>query len=504
MPDHPPHANFREVTDGWIAGRPSGLPDQRRPAGGKGARTSPAAFALLLAAGSIVGCDDARPPAPPGVPGRPGARDGLLPGPAGDGGPGALPDGAPPPAGQPPRGPDDDEPVLPSADLEVVLPYEGPTEVVRLSFAAEVARLDVQINVDTTGSIQQEIDALQDTLSERIVPELRGRVPGTFFGVSRFEDFPEAPFGADGDRPFALVTPVTGNLGAVENAVASLDRPLGNGGDLPESGAEALYQIATGEGWGRRGDPGFVPPFDGPGAAGGVGFREDALRAIVHVTDAPTHGPASYGDDFPGTRSLEEAIAALVARDVRVLGIASDAGARPYLEDAARGTGATFLPGTGDGSCPTGLAGAPRPADADGRCPLVFDVDEDGAGLADTILDALVGLLGGIAFDEVRGVARGDRLRFLARAFPEQATPPAGFPAPEEVDDPPGDGSPDALRRVTPGTMTTFAFELRNDVIREADYEQVFRLTLEVQGDGVTLVEERVRVRIPIAGGTVP
>jgi len=435
----------------------------------------------------VVGCTEDRPAAA-GVGGG-GGRSRL------DAGPVQIPDGAVPlPRGQPPRR--DGGPVLPRADDVVVLPFEGPTETVRLSFEADVGRLDVHFNVDTTGSIQQEIDALQDALSDRIVSGLRDRVEGTRFGVSRFEDFPEEPFGGPDDRPFALVTAITGDFDAVASAVASLDRPLGNGGDTPESGAEALYQIATGAGWGEPGDPGAILPFPGPGALG-VGFREDALRTVVHITDAPSHAPADYGARFPGTRSLDDAARALADGQVRVLGIASNPAARPDLERLARSTGARVPPT--DGRCPTGLGGANRDPDPDGLCPLVFDVDAEGGGLADSILDALVGLLGGLRFSEVRGRAVDDRLRFVVRARPEDADPPEGLPAPVLIDDPPEDGEPDAFGEVSPGTRVTFAFDLRNTAIRPADYEQVFRVRLEVQGDGVTLVEEVVRIVVPIA-----
>ena len=66
---------------------------------------------------------------------------------------------------------------------------------------------------------------------------------------------------------------------------------------LPESGFEALYQIATGDGLtiSRAADiPEFVSEPGGAGEIGGVGFRADAFPIVIHVTDAVTHVPMDY------------------------------------------------------------------------------------------------------------------------------------------------------------------------------------------------------------------
>ena len=104
---------------------------------------------------------------------------------------------------------------------------------------------------------------------------------------------------------------------ADRDGVARLDDPFGNGGDTPESGYEALYQIASGEGL----DP-WIEPYEGDGA-GGVGFREGALHVVVHVTDAPSHDTRSYAPAVAGAHGPSDALAALRAIDARVLGIAS-------------------------------------------------------------------------------------------------------------------------------------------------------------------------------------
>lgn len=382
----------------------------------------------------------------------------------------------------------DGGPRLPPADREIVLAYLGDEVVEDLEVSGTVGTLDVFFSIDTTGSFGGEIENLQSTLRSRILPGLRERVPDVQVGVGRFEDFPAAPFGAPDDLPFRLVTAITDDDRRVGNAVASLDQPLGNGGDIPESGAEALYQIATGEGYRT-----LVPAYRGSGL-GGVGFRADALRVVVHVTDAPTHEPPDYGARFPGTRSTADATEALRAIGVYAIGIASGDAARPYLEQVALGTGAAVAPV--GGGCATGIAGARRTARGD-RCPLVFDIRADGTGLDDAIIDAIVDLLSTIRYDEV-WAETDDRLGFVRTLEALTATPPPGIPAPGRADRrPPGDGVDDTFTAVGPGTALRFRARLRNETIPPADYDQHFRLTLRVVGDGATLATRTLRVVVP-------
>ncbi|MGE3630830.1 MAG: hypothetical protein AB7P00_12985, partial [Sandaracinaceae bacterium] len=280
---------------------------------------APWTLALFVVVGCLAfpGCDS-RPPPPPQPDGGP-RRDA-----------GAASDGAIDAGGG--QGRPDGGPRLPAADREVVLTYFGDTVTEDLEVSGEVGRLDVFFSIDTTGSFTGEIDNLQSDLRTRIVPELRARVDDVAFGVGRFEDFPTQPFGAATDHPFVLLSPITLDDDRLAGAVASLDMPIGDGADVPESGAEALYQIATGEG-----HPGIVPSFhSGPiGNVGGVGFRGDALRTVVHVTDAPTHETLDYRGQINGTHTLDEAIDALHEHGIRVLGVASGPAARSYLETAA-------------------------------------------------------------------------------------------------------------------------------------------------------------------------
>jgi hypothetical protein len=381
----------------------------------------------------------------------------------------------------------------------VELPYQGPTEEVRLSAIADAARFDVHFSIDTTGSFGEEIDTMQGELLERVLPGIRARVSDLAVGVSRFEDFAVEPFGSFGDRPFALLTSITTSESLVGAGIAALDDPLGRGGDIPESSAEALYQIATGEGL-RSGGIDWIAPFGrgaapGGGTLGGVGFREGSLRAVVHVTDAPSHAPSDYLPDVGGVHSLEDATARLSEMNVAVLGIASSRVARPHLERVALDTGA-FVEPIG-GACPTGVDGASNPP-VGGLCPLVFDITRDGAGLSDAMVDALVALLDSVRFEEVYGVATDDDLGFVTAVEARSATAPAGTAEPGREDlRPADDGILDTFVEVRPGTELELVAHFHNDRIPAADYDQVFRVTVQVLGDGLVLSEQVVRVVVP-------
>ncbi len=321
-----------------------------------------------------------------------------------------------------------DAAALPPADLAVVLPFGGPEVTTDLDASAALGRIDVVFSVDATGSFAGEIDALQSELESVVVPGLVSEVPDVAFAVARFEDAPFAPFGVETDHMYTLFTGVTTDVRRVAGAVAQLDMPLGNGGDEPEAGLEALYQIARGTGLSVRGTT-LAAAWSGAAASGGgtvpgVGFRAGAFRVVVHVTDAPSHDAADYGDTVPGSHSRAETLGALVAGQIRVMGIASSARARPELEALARATGAT-APAVG-GQCATGIDGAHRAADADGRCPLVFDIDPSGLGLSTAVVHAIGDISDALTYAAVWGEAEDDRLAFVRSIEAVMATPAAG------------------------------------------------------------------------------
>lgn len=393
-----------------------------------------------------------------------------------------------------------DVPVLPEADIDIVLPYGAPPHIEGLVATADPAAADIVFLIDTTSSFDEEIDNLQEDLNTLIVPGIRARIGNSSFGVAEFEDFPAANFGSSTDRPYTLHTAVTSNLTRVRDAVAKLDNPLGHGGDYPESGAEALYQAATGSGYVYAGQT-WIKPYSGQalsggGTLGGVGFRPGALHVIIQATDAPFHTPVDYEAVFPGTHSLSEAIAALNALDVFVLGIVSDPDMRDDPEAIALATDATIAPI--DGACPTGINGQANPP-VDAVCPLVFDIDAKGSGVSDTVVDAVVTLVNALRFSQVYAEVTDDPLGFVNYVEATTATAPPGIDVPLSDDlRAPFDGRDDTFVNVGPGVSLTFSVSLENTALASApDYPHIFRVPIEIIGDGIVLATHVLRIIVP-------
>ena len=392
-------------------------------------------------------------------------------------------------------------------DFFFVLPTDDPSgEKARaLTFDTNIRKADVVFNMDTTGSMRQEIDNIQASLRTTVIPGIDALIDDAAFGVTEFEDFPVATFGnafcnggTDPDTPFKLLQQVTTDDRRVQDAVDLWDDPLGCGQDLPESGVEALYQIASGDGVTFTG--GSVPTFvedpltPGGGSIGGVGFRDDAFPIVVHITDNVSHPRSDYVTaGITEAHSRADVIDAFEDVSVRFVGIATNpAVARAELVDLATDTGAVIPPNAMD-LCETGVAGGtllPEMAD-DGTlfCPLVFNARTNGSGLSSTLVDAIGDLVTSIQLDSVSLRVLGDPNGFVQATIPRAATPPAGAPAPT-VADRDGDSIFDSFVDISPGTVVSFTVLAFNDAVPRVPEDQVFTVTLQVVGDDVTVLDE--------------
>jgi hypothetical protein len=126
------------------------------------------------------------------------------------------------------------------------------------------------------------------------------------------------------------------------------------------------------------------------------------------------------------------------------------------------------------------------------ECPVVFDVQPDGADLGPLIVDAIVQLAKLGILDVSTAKAgntvgpKGDMVSpgFTTADFLKAITPVA--PAP--------DGSTiagDTFAGVTPGSTVTFRVEAQNDFQPPQLVEQVFDADIHVLGDAVTLLDVR-------------
>lgn len=370
---------------------------------------------------------------------------------------------------------------LPDAGVPCIelLPDAGPVEL-PLDTEVEVGRADVVFLVDTTQSMQQEIDQIRDNLRDRLAPGIRSTIRDSQLGVASFGDFPSEPCGDDGDVPFTLNLPVTNDIGRVQAAVRAL--VAGGGNDNPEAQVEALFQVATGAGRGPLIPPSFGCP------SGGFGypcFREDALPIVLLFSDAPFHdGPLGMN---PYTCSLpvrparyREAVDALTTRGVRVMGLYSGAGeGREDLDAIARDTNAI---------------------DSSGN-PIVFDIGLNGTGLSESVVQAIRTLASVIELDidtvlvdpDLRDSV--DPRNFVDRVIALRGEPMSGVGSIER--------EAGIFRRVRTGTRVVFALSLRNDVVAPGVGPQRFLLEIVFRGDGRQRLGSRtIEIVVPGADGS--
>lgn len=167
------------------------------------------------------------------------------------------------------------------------LPFEAEEkETDILTFAPQISKLDLVFNMDTTGSMGTEVNALKKAILNPIIPGVRKRVSNSAFGVTAFDDFPVGYYGSSGDLPFRLHGKVETDPGTVNANVNKLS--LHGGYDGPESGFEALWQIVTGSGvsWNGGSIPKITPE---AGRWGGVSFRNQGFPVVAHIGDYPSH-----------------------------------------------------------------------------------------------------------------------------------------------------------------------------------------------------------------------
>ncbi|MBR4985201.1 MAG: hypothetical protein IKY83_05640 [Proteobacteria bacterium] len=235
------------------------------------------------------------------------------------------------------------------------LPYGGESKKDNLRFTPSIKKLDLVFNVDTTGSMEAAINNIKTNIGN-IILRVRNMVQNSGFALTNFDDFPIADckladkYMINGTGPYTVYAQcgvafykdlpfrVLGTISTDDDTVTNYTRnklfTIRHGGDGPESGAESLYQIATGKGvswkagsienqWFAQDDGGMlkqsiawgagsVPPrVNAPNTWGGVDFRLDALPIVIHTTDVYSHDKADntyipwfYPDNFTYTSTV--------------------------------------------------------------------------------------------------------------------------------------------------------------------------------------------------------
>ncbi len=349
---------------------------------------------------------------------------------------------------------------------------------VDLETRAQLTVADIFFVIDRTGSMDGEIDNIKRNLQNTIVPQINAAITDVQFGVATYADFPIGSYGDRMDIPFTLVTPVDRSLSNVQGALNSVT--AGGGGDNPEAMVEALYQVATGEGY----LPWIPPrsPCAGPGRSGYACFRREAQPILVLIADAPSHnGPTAgprdtaYSDatflnppacpsTLPlcrasrGPHSYAEARAALQRLNARVIGVSSGSAGLSGLADMqaiARDTGTVTAGGS----------------------PLVIGINTDGSDLDARVVSAVQTFTRQVRFNASARVVDLDPTRpasrIVAAVRPRSADPAANVQR--------TDGT--TFYGVVPGTRLTFSLELVTPLPRTS-VEQRFPTRVQFLGDG--------------------
>jgi hypothetical protein len=362
--------------------------------------------------------------------------------------------------------------------LYVTVP-ERTTVEETFEFSLNVQMGDVAFLLDTTCSMATTLTGVATQFSS-IVSDLSAALPDAQYGVATFDDYPTAGYGSTiyGDKPFILVQQVTNSTSAVQSALSRLSTH--GGSDIPESSMEALYQAMTGAGYdlncnGRYDSSTDVLPFlssgsdpfsgsggqasngSGTGTVGGMGFRDYALPIIVYATDAYMRDPDASGyyssspRGCPGDAGSDEVVAAATDLGALLIGI-SVSGTQPQSQMNQLAQRTSSLADTdGDGS-------------VDDK--LVFTWSGSSSALRTTIVNAITDAVSSVQFDTVSLVVDGDEHGFVSVIEPDSYAM---------------SGSPD-------GETVEFTLTFRGAVAGLTE-DQIFRVTLNVVGDGTVLLD---------------
>ncbi len=440
-------------------------------------------------------------------------------------------------------------------DFFFVAPYNDVTTPASalFSFSTKISQADIGFVVDTSGSMQAKINNLSASLSA-LAGALQAQIPSVAMGVSTYDSWPCAPDGGPADYLWKLdqrvVTVQSQGLLAVQGPLMQL--MANNGGDGSEPGFDALYAAASGQAISGCGAGPLVPAFDTmssagavvgetTGTIGGMGFRKGALPLLVIASDAEFHDADDPADlDFAPTRPFahghNSTLAAVKSIGGKVIGIASRGGGGEFVSFARSGTpagnshepydqmywlaeqtgtvvpAAAFLGVCGVGQCCTGENGSAVSPDAIGNCPLVFEVSADGSHLGTSVASAITKLVTYGGFDDGTNIV-GKSTDESGAALPAMVTtanflesavdgkrgvsPATSVPGVGSTGGPSG---VDANRflDVKPGTTLQFTVRVYNDFVPGSDEPQFFKATIQVIGDGSTLLDSReVYILVP-------
>lgn len=412
-----------------------------------------------------------------------------------------------------------------------IVPFEGTPDpnADTLDFSTKITKADVVFAMDTTASMGEEINNLKATLTGTIVPRLATSLPDLAMGVGEYHDFTLPP-STGSDYPWKLLHRVMtvktpAGIASIQQAINGMQ--ASGGEDWPESGWEALYQLATGSGTNQglvsvppfdplTAPPSALPTGENTGTLGGMGFRTGALPIAVMITDAINHNSTTTSDfdyTFPST-TFEQAASAFEALGGKMVGISSRFGSgsfgdvRRELTNAVTRLQSVVKPnawdspgrarpaGCGPSLCCTGANGDGI-SSMMGKCPLVFDIEGDGSGLGTTVVQAIETLTNFAPID-ISTQPRDDQgdsvdaVKAFIGSLRAKSSAQAPCTSGLTTRDQNGDGVADTYIDVKPGTRVCFdVVPKTNTTVKPTHEPQMFRATIIVVGDNVTELDRR-------------
>lgn len=367
--------------------------------------------------------------------------------------------------------------------VTVVLPFEEEAEFT-VDVESEVRKLDVAFLLDTTSSMSEEAAAMALEFSG-IVDDISATIDDAAYGFATYDDYAFGTMGypTSGDKPFVLRQQMTQTESSVQYVLNNIQ--IHSGADGTESGMEALYQGLLGMGYDQNADGLYddttdvLPfiasesdPFNGlagegfdasvtdGGSLGGFGFREGTLPVVIYATDATLRDP-SAGHASPNGAPLDagfdDVVDAVSVMGARLIGVATQSSSPlNQMQSLATATGSLYE-ADGDGVIDDALV-------------FSWNVTDSSEDFRNTIVTAIQEMIGSVTFAEITVEVVGDDYGFVVSTDPESYT------------------------NVTVGSD---GLDLDFDVTVEGavpstSEDQVFELTLNILGDGTTLLGTQV------------
>lgn len=408
----------------------------------------------------------------------------------------------------------DDNDTIPDGLFFVVLPYNAPEEVTRtLTFSTKIEAIDVQIVIDISGSMSDEIAQVQNGIKDNIIDPVKAE-----FTQEGFASFGVSRISWGGTSKF-LRQKQTFSVDAVKAAVDKVNEDAAN----PAVGAnelhsEVLYQLAAGEEF--HGTAKFcLPPMMGGcdqtmipsavvdiapanctgeiGAVGHACFRKKAMPIYIVITDEEREDcdPNGVqvnaecfwvaGPGFMNGHTFEEALAVMGGIGAKFIGI------NTWHEKTADGEANAGIDPQLDMEMLAEYTGS---VDKNGKYFIYHTATPTGEGMPDQIAQAIKDLITFIDMDVTTGKMSDEECGGISAAeFVKSSTTVAADP-----EDGVSGKSTTTFFSVKQGTTVTFDVRFKNDFCQNTTTEPVvYDALVTVLGNGSYLSNRLVKVIVP-------